>query len=68
MADKEPYLVVDDYGTGDIWFVLLATSAEQIHERLPSSTITVWAPASKPDYLATFAAVILAGAIVHAVS
>jgi len=46
---KKRFLVVDDYGQGGIWFVLLAESVERIHERLRD--VKVWAPGAKPDWM-----------------
>ena len=43
------YLVVDDYGTGGIWFVIIADSEEQIHARLPS--VKVYAPETRPSWM-----------------
>jgi hypothetical protein len=47
--DKKRFLVVDDYGTGGIWFVLLAKSEDQVHERLRD--VKVWAPGTRPDWM-----------------
>jgi hypothetical protein len=43
------FLVVDDYGTGGIWFVLLADSADEIRRVLP--TIGVYPSGVKPDWM-----------------
>jgi len=48
-GDKRRFLAVDDYGTGGIWFVLLAESVERIHERLRD--VKVWEPGTKPDWM-----------------
>jgi len=46
---KEKYLVVDDYGSGGIWFVLLADSEAQIHERL--GDVKVYSPGVKSEWM-----------------
>ena len=43
------FLAVDDYGTGGIWFVLLADSEEQIHKALP--TVQVFPPGERPAWM-----------------
>ncbi len=48
-SERSRFLVLDDYGTGGIWFVLLASSKEEIHEVLP--TVTVYPPGSRPDWM-----------------
>lgn len=40
---------MDDYGTGGIWFVVLAESIERIHECLRD--VKVWEPGTKPDWM-----------------
>jgi len=51
MASKQQFLVVDDYGTGGIWFVLHAASEDEIRMRLPASTVKVYEPGAKPDWM-----------------
>jgi hypothetical protein len=46
---QSKYLVVDDYGTGGIWFIVLADSQEQIADALP--TVTVYDPGVKPEWM-----------------
>jgi hypothetical protein len=48
-VDKKRFLVVDDYRTGGIWFVVLAHSKDDIHLRLPR--VRVWAPGTRPDWM-----------------
>jgi hypothetical protein len=33
---RSTFLVVDDYGMGGIWFILVASNEEEIHEALPA--------------------------------
>jgi hypothetical protein len=47
--DKRRFLVVDDYGTGGIWFIVLAQSEDQIHQRLRG--VKVWPPGTRPDWM-----------------
>jgi hypothetical protein len=47
--DKQPFLAVDDYGMGGIWFLLLAPSENAIRAQLP--TIKVWASGTRPDWM-----------------
>ncbi len=47
--DKKRFLVVDDYGTGGIWFVLLARSEDEVLERL--GCVRVWAPGARPEWM-----------------
>jgi hypothetical protein len=46
---KQKYLVVDDYGTGGIWFMLYAESEDKIKARLRD--VKVYAPGTKPDWM-----------------
>lgn len=49
---QQTFLVIDDYGTGGIWFYLHARSVEEIHERFPELTvITQWRDWMTPDRL-----------------
>jgi hypothetical protein len=48
-GEKKRFLAVDDYGTGGIWFVLLATSEDQVHQHLRD--VKVWAPGTKPEWM-----------------
>jgi hypothetical protein len=48
-TSKKKYLVVDDYGTGGIWFVLLAESETQIHEQLRD--VKVYSPGVKLEWM-----------------
>jgi hypothetical protein len=48
-SDKKRYLVVDDYGTGGIWFLLLSAGENQIRARLP--TVKIYAPGTRPDWM-----------------
>jgi hypothetical protein len=48
-TSKQKYLVVDDYGSGGIWFVLLAQTEAQIHERLRD--VKVYSPGVKPEWM-----------------
>jgi hypothetical protein len=43
------YLVVDDYGTGGIWFVVVAESEDQIRRRLHN--VKVYAPGTRPTWM-----------------
>jgi hypothetical protein len=43
------YLVVDDYGTGGIWFFVIAASENEIREELP--TVKIYAPGTRPDWM-----------------
>lgn len=47
--DKQPFLVVDDYGAGGIWFILLARSAQEIGAHLRN--VKVWSPGTRPDWM-----------------
>jgi hypothetical protein len=47
--NRRQFLVVDDYGTGGIWFVLNAASEDQIHAELRN--VKVFAPGTKPDWM-----------------
>jgi hypothetical protein len=48
-ASKRRYLAVDDYGTGGIWFVLMARDEDEIHRHLPS--VKVYPPDTKPEWM-----------------
>jgi hypothetical protein len=45
-AEKRPFVVVDDYGTGGMWGLIAAESAEAITRRYPQlRVITIGDPA-----------------------
>jgi hypothetical protein len=46
---KVPFLGVDDYGTGGIWFVLLARSEVEAHDALPE--VRIFPPGVRPDWM-----------------
>lgn len=43
------FLAVDDYGTGGIWFILIAESEDEIHSVLPR--VRVFPPGERPDWM-----------------
>src|SRR5271166_5995750 len=43
------FLVVDDYGTGGIWFMIQASSEAQIRAALP--TVRIYPPGSRPEWM-----------------
>jgi hypothetical protein len=47
--EKNRFLVVDDYGSGGIWFIVLAVSAEQIRARLHN--VKVYKPGERPSWM-----------------
>jgi hypothetical protein len=47
--NKKEFLVVDDYGTGGIWFVVRAPTESDITAALPS--VTVFPAGSRPDWM-----------------
>ena len=48
-SGSSKFLVVDDYGSGGIWFVVLADNADEIRGVLP--TVDVYPPGTKPDWM-----------------
>jgi hypothetical protein len=51
-AAKQPFLVIDDYGTGGIWMYIYARSAGEITQHYPDLTvITDWRDWMTPDRL-----------------
>jgi hypothetical protein len=49
MDAKRGYLAVDDYGTGGIWFVVMAHAEDEIRRHLPS--VKVYPPDTKPEWM-----------------
>jgi hypothetical protein len=47
--EKRRFLVVDDYGSGGIWFMVLAQSEDQVRQRLRG--VKVWSPGTRPDWM-----------------
>ena len=46
---RSKFLVVDDYGSGGIWFVVLSPDEDRIREVLP--TVKVYPPGVRPDWM-----------------
>jgi hypothetical protein len=46
---RSRFLAVDDYGTGGIWFVVVAANEDEIRKALP--TVRVFAPGMRPDWM-----------------
>jgi hypothetical protein len=47
--EQQAFLVVDDYGTGGIWFVVRAPTEDDIAAVLPS--VTIFPTGSRPDWM-----------------
>ena len=46
---ESEFLVVDDYGTGGIWFIVRAGGQNEIRVALP--TVRIYAPGTRPEWM-----------------